>query len=598
MKVIVWLAVSTVTLAATGFSTPAGQAPAASSNQRATAPRPVSLEGEWSGTLEVGETALRLVLHLSRDTKGEWHAKLDSLNQAVYGMEATKVARSEDNLHFEIASVGVTFQGKIQPDRRTIRGVWQQGGIALPLKLEKRAAGTEARAAASVVSKAEGTWQGAIEVTNMRMRLELHVSHDEKGELVASVDSLDQGILGIPASQVTEKDGELKFEIPVFHAEYRGMLSSSKNEITGHWTQNHDLETLDFHRSDKPLELRRPQNPVKPYPYKEEEVSFPAGDGKARLAGTLTVPQSSGPFPAAVFISGSGATDRDSSVAGHKPFLVLADSLTRRGFAVLRYDKRGTGQSTGDSEQAGLDDLIRDAQSAVGYMKTRKEVDAKKLGVLGHSEGGIIAASLATRSNDVNWLVLLATPATSGERTLLRQSELIARTGGLPEEQIARSQQFDRMAYAAVRQEKTTAGLESKLHELIEKSGLGATTPPAALEAQIRLMTTPWFRQFLDLDPEPLLEQLKIPVLALIGDRDLQVDAEDSVPLLRSAYDKSGNKDFTVVEVEGVNHLFQKAQSGSPALYGAIEETMAPEVMNAIGRWLEQHTTEQRSQTP
>jgi len=212
--------------------------------------------------------------------------------------------------------------------------------------------------------------------------------------------------------------------------------------------------------------------------------------------------------------------------------------------------------------------------------------------VLGHSEGGIIAASLATRSNEVCWLVLLATPATTGERTLLKQSELIARIGGLPEEQIARSQQFDRMAYRAVRESKSTAQLQSKLNELIEKSELGAALPPAALQAQIRLMSTPWFRQFLDLDPEPLLEQLQVPVLALNGDRDLQVDAEDTVPLLRGAYEKSGNKDFTVVEVEGVNHLFQKAQSGSPALYGAIEETMAPEVLNSIARWLDLRTAQ------
>ena len=589
MKMMVLVMVS---IAALARATPARQAAPSGSNKPATAPRPASLEGEWSGTLQVGETKLRLVLHLSRNAQGEWHAKLDSLNQAVYGMEASKVTRSANSLHFEIASVGATFRGELQPDHRTIRRVWEQGGMGLPLQFEKRAAGTEARAAANAVSQAEGTWQGAIEVSNMRMRLQLHVSHDEKGELLASVDSLDQGIEGIPASQVAEKNGELQFEIPVFQAEYQGTLSASKNEISGHWTQNKELETLDFRRSDKPLELRRPQNPVKPYPYKEEEVSFPAGDSQVTLAATLTVPGGAGPFPAVVFIAGSGPTDRNGSLAGHQPFLVLADFLTRRGVAVLRYDKRGVGQSTGDAQQASMDDLIGDAQSALRYLKSRKEVDPKRLGVLGHSEGGIIAASLAMRSNEVHWLVLLATPATTGERTLLKQSELIARIGGLPEAQITRSQEFDRMAYAAVRGTQSRAQLESKLNQLIERSELGATMPPAALQAQIRLMTSPWFRQFLDFDPEPLLQQLQIPVLALNGDRDLQVDAEDTVPLLRSAYDKSGNKDFTVVEVEGVNHLFQRAQSGSPALYGAIEETMAPEVLNGIGRWLDQHTAQ------
>lgn len=564
------------------------------------AAHPVSLEGEWSGVLQVGETELHLVLHLSKDPQGAWQAKLDSLNQAVYGMETSKVAYQEGALRFEIASVGAKFDGKLQPDHRSIRGVWEQGGMGLPLKFEKRAAGSEARAAANAASKAEGTWQGAIEVANMRMRLQLHISHDEKGHLLASVDSLDQGIQGIPATQVSEKDGELNFEMNTFQAEYHGSLSANKNEITGTWTQNDNTEKLDFRRSDKPLELRRPQNPLKPYPYTEEEVSFAGADGKATLAATLTIPQekapqettpqSAGPFPGVVLIGGSGRTDRDDSIAGHKPFLVLADALARQGIAVLRYDKRGTAQSTGNYEQASMQDFAADAQSALSFLKSRKEIDPKRTGILGHSEGGILAAMVAAHGNDVNWLVLLAAPATTGERTLLKQSELIARTGGLPEEQISHSQQLDRMAYAAVRSEKSPPALEARLKVLVEKSGLNGAMPPAALQEQMRLMTTPWFREFLDFDPQPLFAQLKCPVLALNGDRDLQVDADDTVPLLRTAYEKSGNKDFTVAEIAGVNHLFQRAPSGSPALYGAIEETIAPEVLTAITHWVAQHT--------
>jgi len=584
----VWIIGVTVASGAIQAQNPAPTGP----NKTATATRAASLEGDWSGTLQVGETELQLVLHLSKDTQGEWHAKLDSLNQAVYGIEASNVARDEDTLRLEVASVGAKFHGKIQPDHRTIRGVWEQGGTGLPLKFEKRAASDTRGTAATVVSKAEGTWQGAIEVTNLRMRLQMHISHDDRGRLLASLDSLDQGIQGIPASKVTEKNGELTFEIPTFQAEYRGMLAASKNELVGEWTQNDNVEKLDFHRSDQPLELRRPQNPAKPYPYTVEEVSFPASGGNATLAGTLTIPQGAGPFAATVLVGGSGPTDRDETLAGHKPFLVLTDLLTRKGIAVLRYDKRGTAQSTGNGDQATMEDLTSDAQAALNYLKSRKEVDTKRIGIIGHGEGGILAARLAARVDDLGWLVLLATPATHGERTLLRQSELVARTGGLPEEQIARSQQFDRQAYAAVREEKTTAALEARLHSLIEKSGLSASMPPAALQAQIRLMTTLWFREYLDFDPAPVIEKIKCPVLALNGDRDLQVDADETVPLFRQAYEKSGNKDFTVLEIQGVNHLFQRAQSGSPALYGAIEETMAPEVQNAITGWVARHTAQ------
>jgi len=587
-KIVVILAVTTATFAVDRCA--AAQQPAAPGpNRTAPVARVGSLQGDWSGALQVSETELQLVLHLSKDAQGQWHAKLDSLSQAVYGMEASKVTREGDSLNFEIVSVGAKFHGSIQPDRRTIRGVWEQGGMGLPLKFERRATGAASRTA-NAVSRAEGTWQGSIEVSNMRMRLQMHVSHDDQGKLLASIDSLDQGIQGIPASKVSESDGQLSFEIPTFQAEYRGTLSNSKNEIAGEWTQNDSVEKLDFRRSDQPVELRRPQDPLKPYPYAVEEVSFLSGDGKTTLAGTFTIPSGSGPFPAALLIGGSGPTDRDETIAGHKPFLVLADLLTKKRIAVLRYDRRGISQSTGNYEHATMNDLTADAQAALNYLKSRKEVDAKRVGILGHSEGGILAVQIAAQGSNLDWLALLAMPATNGERTLLRQSELIARVGGLPEEQIARSQLFDRQAYAAVREARNSSELQAKLNDLIEKSGLGAAIPPAALQAQIRVMTSPWFRQYLDFDPAPLLERIKCPVLALNGDRDLQVDATDTVPLLRKAYEKSGNQDFTVMEIAGVNHLFQRAQSGSPSLYGAIEETMAPEVLNAISGWLDKHT--------
>jgi pimeloyl-ACP methyl ester carboxylesterase len=559
------------------------------------APRFSALEGEWSGTLQVGETQLELVLHLSKDSQGQWHAKIDSVSQAVFGMEASNVARTsvppDDTLKFELTAVGARYQGKISTDHSSIRGVWEQGGTGLPLRFEKRAAGTAARASANSVSKAEGTWQGAIETGNMRIRLQMHLSHDDKGQLVAAIDSIDQGVQGIPASRVTEKGGELKFEIAAFNASYTGTLSATKNEINGQWSQNQNSEALNFRRSEQPLEVRRPQTPSKPFPYKEEEVSFLAGDGKSILAATLTVPPGSGPFPTAVLLAGSGPNDRDESIAGHKPFLVLSDFLTRKGIVVLRYDKRGSGKSTGDFASATIEDLEKDARAVLTFLKSRKEVDDKRLGVIGHGEGAILAAILATTSSDnVHWAVLLAPQATDGERTLLRQSELVARTGGMAEEQISRSLEFDRKAYKAVKEEKDFAVLQKRLEALVQESGMSASMPPAAIQAQIRSMTSPWFREYLTFDPEPILEKISCPVLVLSGDRDLQVDTVENVPLLRKALESSGNKGFTVVEIEGVNHLFQKAQSGSPALYGAIEETIAPEVLTAIGNWVAKQT--------
>jgi pimeloyl-ACP methyl ester carboxylesterase len=568
------------------------QQPTTSPGKNIPAVRAASLEGEWSGTLEVGETQLHLILHLAKNAQGEWRATVDSLDQAVYGMEASKVARGQVTLRFELSSVGAKFQGKISPDHKTIRGVWEQGGTGLPLRFERSTARTDTKNSSSAISKIEGTWQGAIETGNMRMRLQLHISHDQAGGLIASVDSLDQSIQGIPASRVSENGSDIKLELPAFDAEYTGTVNAAKNSIAGTWSQSGNTEKLDFRRSERILELRRPQNPEKPYPYKVEEVSFAAADGKANLAATLTLPQSNAPFPAVLLVGGSEPNDRDETTAGHKTFLVLSDFLTRRGIAVLHYDKRGIAQSTGNYAAATLEDFAQDAQLAFAYLKSRKEVDAKRLGIIGYSEGGILGALVATRSTDVGWLVLMGTPVTAGERTLLRQSELIARAGGLPEEQITRSLEFDRNAYAVVREENNTEAMEKRLNVLVEQSGLAQAMPPAALQAQIRVMSSPWFRDFLIYDPEPVLEKLQCPVLALSGDRDLQVDSTENVPLLRKAYETSGNKDFTVVEIEGVNHLFQTAQSGSPALYGAIEETMAPSVLMAVGNWIVKHTSQ------
>jgi uncharacterized protein len=294
------------------------------------------------------------------------------------------------------------------------------------------------------------------------------VSHDDAKQLVAALDSPDQGVGGLPAVKVSQKEAAFHFEIPVVNGVYDGTLSATKTVITGKWSQNGAEQKLDFHRSDQLLELLRPQNPIKPYPYREEEKTFPNEKARIVLAGTLTIPTGPGPFPAAILISGSGPHDRDELISGHHPFLVLADHLTRKGIAVLRFDKRGIGQSTGNYAAATSEDLANDAEAAIAYLKTRKEVDPKKIGLIGHSEGGIIAPIVATRSKDVAWIVLLAGPGLKGEETLLLQSELILRISGVNDGEISRTLAFNKQSYALVRQEKDPAELEAKLNDLVQ----------------------------------------------------------------------------------------------------------------------------------
>jgi len=582
------LALATSFFSLAVFSTASAQTPAVHKPQPQRSSS--TLEGHWAGSLQAGEAVLHLVLHVSKAEDGSFKATIDSLDQGVYGIEVTSLTQKDSTLHFNVGSVGASYAGKFAADYATIEGDWTQGSVSLPLVFHRQAAGARAKKPSDAIASAEGVWQGALEGNGMRLRLQLHVSHDDQKQLVAALDSPDQGVSGLPAIHVIQKDASFHFEIPVVSGVYDGALNATKTAITGSWTQNNVEQKLDFRRSDQLLELVRPQNPVKPYPYKEEEIAFPNGKAKISLAGTLTLPRAPGPFPAAVLLSDSGPHDRDESIVGHRPFLVLADHLTRKGIAVLRFDKRGIGKSTGDYANATTEDFAGDAEAALAYLKTRKEIDPKKTGLIGHGEGGMIAPLVAAHSSDVAWIVLLAGPGLNGEDTLLLQSELILKTAGVDDDQIAKTREFNKQTYALVRQEKDTATLQAKLSALVENSGMSASLPPAALQSQVRLMVSPWFRFSLDYDPVPTLQKTMCPVLALNGEKDLQVAPKENLAKIQKALQDGGNKDFQTAELPGLNHLFQHSPTGSPTEYGAILETMAPEALNAVSDWVLKHT--------
>jgi uncharacterized protein len=540
------------------------------------APKAASLDGTYTGTLQAGEAQLHLVLHLSHNSRGELRATLDSLDQGVFAIEASSVSLASGTLNFEVSSVGAQFEGKISPDHKLIDGKWSQGSASLPLSFRHEPPSHKPDDAKFA---AEGLWQSALETHGMRLRYQLHVSHDSEGELIAALDSLDQSVIGLPAVNVSQKESTFHFEIPAMNGAFEGALNADKNAISGAWSQNYDKANLEFKRSDQPLELRRPQNPVKPYPYQEEELTFPNTSANVTLAGTLTLPKGSGPFPAAVLIAGSGPHDRDESLENHKPFLVLSDFLTRQGIAVLRYDKRGIGKSTGSADSATTLDLASDTAAALAYLKARKEIDPARIGLIGHSEGALIAPYLASESTDIPWIILL------------NQSELIARASGMDDAEVVASLTFDRNAYDMVREEKNPAILTERLKNFVKVSGLEGVIPPAVLEPQLRMLTSPWFRFFLDYDPVPALQKTKCPVLALYGQKDLQVPSKNNLPLLQKALLAADNSQAEIRQLADLNHLFQHAYSGSPQEYGAIEETFAPEALQIIAEWLQPRIT-------
>ena len=337
-----------------------------------------------------------------------------------------------------------------------------------------------------------------------------------------------------------------------------------------------------------PAPPARPQEPQPPLPYRTEDISYPSGD--LTLAGTLTLPEGAGPFAAVVMITGSGAQDRDEAVAGHRPFLVLADALTRAGYAVLRTDDRGVGGAGGDYSRATYEGLAGDVLAGVAHLAARPEIDPARIGLFGHSEGGYLAPLAAREApGAVAFTVLMAGPAVSGEDMLVRQNELLLARAGSPPEQVEAQVAYLRELAVLLRAEEYDRATELTRARIVEQA---TALPPAQrptpeqVDAQVSALISPVVRALVTYDPTAALVELSVPVLAFYGEKDLQVDAEQSRP--RAVELLSGGPDATVVTLPGLNHLMQPADTGSPAEYAGIETTVAPEVLDLVTGWLQE----------
>jgi len=476
------------------------------------------------------------------------------------------------------------------------------GLLSLPLTAQAKPAKTPAKAKAA--PSVAGDWNGSLNVGGTQLRLVVHFTRQPGGGLAGTLDSLDQGANGIPFSLVRQTGGKVHAEASGIKAVYDGTINGAGKTIRGTWTQVAPLP-LTLTRMTTAmkaalLENDRPQEPKPPYPYMTADVTFPGGANGVALAGTLTLPPASlgdGPFPAAVLVAGSGPNDRDETILRHKLFLVLADDLTRRGVAVLRYDKRGVGKSTGSYALATSRDFADDAQAAFAYLKTQPHINAAKVGLIGHSEGGLIAPMVAAKSPTVAFLVLLAGPGYPGERIIAEQAALIGKAEGASDADVALSQVLEKKLLAVAATEADPLAARTQIAALLAQS-LAALTPAQKkkigntgplLQAQSAALVSPWFHYFLTYDPAPTLRQVHCPVLALGGSLDLQVPPAENLAAIRSALKAGGNADVTTTELPGLNHLFQTAKTGSPSEYGTIEETVAPALLKTVGDWVGAH---------
>jgi uncharacterized protein len=539
------------------------------------------ISGDWNGTLKVNGGELRLVLHITKNAHGSLQATLDSIDQGANGIPVTSATLKDSHLNLKVDAVNGTYEGKVNPAATSIDGTWTQGA-PLELNFHRGTIATKPAPKPAKPSDIDGDWLGTLDTSMGKLRLALHIANTDQG-LAATVDSLDQNANGIPVTSITRNGTSLKFEMKAIGGSYEGTISTDLTGFAGTWTQLGKSFPLAFKRvkSTADLELQRPQNPVKPYPYHEEEVTYENPQAKTKLAATLTVPPGKGPFPAVLLMAGSGPHDRDESIMGHKPFLVLADYLTRKGIVVLRADKRGVGKSTGDYSQAVMADFAADAQAGVAYLKTRSEVDVHKIGLVGHSEGGVEAPMAAVNNHDVDFVIMMAGPGVRGDQLLPAQLRLIEQSAGKSSEEIEKDVATQNDVLAAVEKIKDDTALEKDLREK-----LAGKVPDEQIEMQVKVVSSPWFRGLLDYDPTVTLAKLTCPVLAINGEKDLQVPPDQNLPPIRKALAASGNKNYEVDELPGLNHLFQTAKTGAISEYGEIEETMSPVAMEKVAAWI------------
>lgn len=427
-----------------------------------------------------------------------------------------------------------------------------------------------------------GDWSGMLDTGQVKLRVRFRISPAQAGGWAGVMESLDQGGGPLQLSQVKQSGSSVSFEADRIGGAFKGELAADGATLTGRWTQGPAALplTLTHSASTPPAPPRRPQTPSKPYPYKQEDVSFLNPSAQLRLAGTLTLPPGRGPFPAVVLITGSGPQNRDEEILGHRPFLILADDLTRRGVAVLRFDDRGVGASQGDFSRATSFDFAQDVQAAVSYLRSRSDIARRRVGLIGHSEGGMIAPLVASRDPRLAFVVLLAGPGVPGDQIILAQDALIARATGVSEAAIAADTKTTRDVLNLAKKAPDRAAAKRAIVERLESEGVIG----AAAEAQAGRMSSDWVRTFLKYDPAPTLRQLRLPVLAVGGSLDLQVPTAQNLPALRTAL--KNDRDVTVLELPRLNHLFQHAKTGSPAEYASIEETFAPEALQFVGEWV------------
>ena len=447
-------------------------------------------------------------------------------------------------------------------------------------------------------AKFAGSWYGTLNV-GVDLRIVFHITQEENGAVKATADSPDQSAFGLKCDTIIISNDAVTIEMKNMGASFTGKLTND-SVITGKFIQRSELPlTLIKKINGIALIRKRPQTPQPPFSYKSEDITYTNKDGNISFGATITIPEGKGPFPAVVLVSGSGPQNRNGEMLGHQFFAVLADHLTKNGVVVLRYDERGIGKTTGNFSEATTADFAEDASAGIDYLLSRQEVNKKKVGLIGHSEGGVVVPMVATARKDIDFLVLLAAPGIRILDLMAEQNEAIAIKNGVSLESAKEFKMLYRRVITSIIEAPDSLIALQNTVELIEnwsvqKSKLLLTELNLAstksrfdyVSTVTNQVRTKWFEYFLSINPTMYLQQLKCKVLALNGDKDIQVISTSNLAGIRNAMERSKSKKYEVRELPGLNHLFQHCTSCTANEYIEIEETFSPEALQLISNWV------------
>ena len=439
-----------------------------------------------------------------------------------------------------------------------------------------------------------GDWNGLFNSGNMKEMIVFHISRDS--DLIeVTLDNPDRKAYGLPAQAVSFVNNKLSLSVQSYGMTFSGLANNSFDTIRGILENEKEKSILVLTRTrEAKCMTGRPQDPTD-FPYLREEVSFRNSKANIVLSGTLTLPKDKKAGKIVILISGSGPQNRDEEVFNQRPFLVWSDWLTKQGIGVLRYDDRGVGKSTGQFSEATSLDFADDVESAIDYLRSREDLKNISIGLIGHSEGGMIAPIVASRNSNVDFIVMLAGPGIPIDQLLVRQVEDIMILESVPENIIHLTVGTFKKSLSYLKdnsfqnKEQVAEGLREILKAEYAKYPEGTeekSKPEIKIEMEVKQLANNWFRYFVSYIPSEYLKSVSCPVLALNGTLDCQVNYKSNLAAIQEALENADNKSVVIEPMEGLNHILQRAETGAVSEYGKIDETINPAALLKVSSWI------------